>query len=100
MTASWSYGPDGEHGSAVLEVTYFDKGRKSVVYTEMKTSFSFCDKMNALLACDFIGNQSGQYSGSSHIGLVATLPTIWMAENEFDAILDGTPEGSRARVSL
>ncbi len=44
---------------AALEVTYFDKGRKSMVYREVKTSFSFRDEMNALLTGGFIGNQSG-----------------------------------------
>ncbi len=87
-------------GRATLEVTYFDEGRKSMVYREVKTSFSFCDEMNALLTGGFIGNQSGQHSGSSHVSLVATFPAIWMAENEFDAILDGTPKGSRARLRL
>ncbi len=46
-------------GCAALEVKYFDKGRKSVVYREVKTSFFFCDEMNVLLAGGFIGNQSG-----------------------------------------
>ena len=67
-------------------------GCEAISKAEMKTCLSFCQQLKPRMAIRSVQDKSGKNCSTAYLGLLGSLPSVWMSKDEVDIALDGSPQ--------
>lgn len=66
----------------------------------MKTRFAFRDEPDPRTTLVSVRDQTAVDRSTTHLGLLCTLPAVWVTQNELGGMFDGLPHGVAVRMGI